>query len=49
MLQMVSGEGVLFGGGWSVCVCALCYLQSYLHEKSKKWFCYIYTRRCLFI
>ena len=48
-------------GGWSVCVgegeggggvgsiTISCFLQRYVPEKSKEWFCYIYTRRCLFI
>lgn len=50
MLQMVSGEGVPFAGGWSVggggggaegeggvgSITISCYLQWYLHEKSKE-------------
>ena len=35
------------GGVWSITIS--CFLQWYVPEKSKEWFSYIYTRRCLFI
>ena len=40
------GGGGGLGGVGSITIS--CYPQWYVPEKSKEWFCYIYTRRCLF-
>ena len=49
----VGGGGGLLAGaegeGEVGSIMISCFLHWYVPEKSKEWFCYIYTRRCSFI